>query len=827
MARILVKFIGHFLFFNSWSMFTSFFKVAFRILVRDKLNTLINVLGLAIGLAFSIIIFLYVYQETSYDRFHRDAERIFRVGIKGKISDNRFNHAVTPAPLSDALKREVPGVENSVRVARFGAWLVRRGNVRYNEDNIIFADRTFFSVFSFPLLSGTAEDVLSKPNSIVLSRSKALTYFGQENPVGKLLRIENDSTYYHVTGVMKDVPENSHMHFDMVGSLSTFGKMLHNERWVINYLYTYFRAEPGYPVDSINASVQVLIPKYVLPDYHKFLGIDPQSAISNNDSYNFIIQPITDIHLRSTFTAEYEPVGNILYVYLFTALAIIILVLSCINFITLTTARSADRAREVSIRKIAGSEKNILVRQFLIESSVLAFISMLLALFITELFLPAFNRYMVLDLRLSQLLNSSGILLMTGLILIIGIFSGLYPALHLSSFEPLDVLQNHRRKFSGRNYFRSGLVLFQLFISIGVITMTGIVMGQYKYLVHKDLGFDKENLLIIRRPDGLKNQLEEYKKEISNYPGIISVTNSTSIPGSIFPRIPYYLEGTPVTRNYAASHIMVSYGFDSTYQLHLTSGRFFAKDNPGDSSCCVINEAMASRLDEKELLGKNLVQLAAMPKKMHTYRIIGVVKDFNFEVLENPVSPMVMVLMPGNLEGYLTVRLRAGNPEPAIQNIKSTWEKYTTAYPFVSYFLDRDLQNRYNRVRETGRIFSVLSIVAMLIACLGLFGLVSYAYSRRGFEMGVRKAMGADPGTIILFEVRNIILLLLASSILAWIGVYFLVDSWLSGYAYKISLNALYFFVPFTAVLLVSLFTVYYQAYVAAHSNPAPALKYE
>ena len=761
-------------------MFTSFFKVAFRILVRDKLNTLINIFGLAIGLAFSIIIFLYVYQETSYDRFHRDSDRIFRVGIKGKISDNRFNHAVTPAPLAEALKREIPGVENSVRVARFGAWLVRRGDVRNNEDNIIFADRSFFSIFSFPLLSGNADDALSKPNSIVLSRTKALTYFGNDDPVGKLLRIENDSTYYTVTGVMEDVPENSHMHFDMVGSLSTFGKMMHDERWVINYLYTYFRVMPGFSVDTLDAHVQALIPKYVLPDYHKFLGIDPKSADNSADSYNFIIQPITDIHLRSTFTGEYEPVGNIIYVYLFTALAIIILVLSCVNFISLTTARSANRAREVSIRKIAGSEKNILIRQFLIESSVLAFLSMLLALFITELCLPAFNHYMELDLKLSQLLNSSGALLMIGLILIIGLFSGIYPALRFSSFEPLDVLQNHRRKFAGRNYFRSGLVLFQLFITIGVITMTGIVMGQYKYLIHKDLGFEKENLLIIRRPDGLKNQLEEYKKQISQYPGVISVTNSTSIPGSIFPRIPYYLEGSSVTRNYAASHIFVSYDYDSAYQLTLASGRFFEKIHPEDSTACVINESMARRLGEKELVGKNLIQLAAIPWKTHNYRIIGVVKDFNFEVLENPVAPMVMVLMPGNLEGYLTVRLHAGDHAPVIQNLKSTWEKFTTAYPFVSYFLDRDLQNRYNRVRETGRIFSVLSIVAMLIACLGLFGLVSYTYSRRGFEMGVRKAMGADPGTIILFEVRNIILLLLVSSILAWVGVYFLVNSWLT-----------------------------------------------
>ncbi len=256
-------------------MFTSFFKVAFRILVRDKLNTLINILGLAIGLAFSIIIFLYVHQETSYDRFHRDADRIFRVGIKGKISDNRFNHAVTPAPLAEALRHEVPGVENTVRVARFGAWLVRRGDVRNNEDNIIFADRSFFNVFSFPLLSGNADDVLSKPNSIVLSRSKALPILANEDPVGKLLRIENDSTYYSVTGVMEDVPENSHMHFDMVGSLSTFGKMLHDERWVINYLYTYFRALPGFSIDTLNTSVQALIPKYVCPIIINFWALIP------------------------------------------------------------------------------------------------------------------------------------------------------------------------------------------------------------------------------------------------------------------------------------------------------------------------------------------------------------------------------------------------------------------------------------------------------------------------------------------------------------------------------------------------------------------------
>jgi len=808
-------------------MFRSFFKVAFRILMRDSVHTLINISGLAIGLAFSIIIFLYVHQETSYDRFHQNADRIFRVGINGKVSLNRFHHAVTPAPLSNTLIREIPEVENSVRVARFGAWLVRYKDARFNEDRIIFADSTFFTLFSFPLLSGNAQDVLRKPKSIVLSQSKARLYFGKEDPLGKLLQIENDSTFYRVTGIMADVPKNSHMHFDMVGSLSTFDKMLEEHRWVVNFLYTYFLSKPGFSKETLQASLQPLVQRYVLPDYEKFLDIAPGTDENTGDTYSFVVQPITDIHLKSDFALEFEPVGNILYIYLFMALAVITLLLSCINFISLATVRSVYRAREVCIRKIAGSQKRILVRQFLVESSLLAFLSMALALFITEMALPPFNRYMVLDLRLSQLLNSSGALFMIGLILIIGVFSGLYPALHFSSFSTLNVLRNRPQKFSGRSHFRSGLVLIQLIMSMGAITMTGIVLGQYRYLVHKDLGFNKENLLIIRRPDGLKNKLNDFKKQIGRYPGVVSVTSSISIPGSSFPRIPYYLKGSPVTKNHSASSLFVSYGFDSTYRIHLQQGRFFNASQPGDSETCVINESMARQLGNHDLIGRTLVGLIPMHDRKYELRIIGITGDFNYEVLENPVLPMVMILVKGNPEGYLTVRLNPGDPETSIQHLKSVWEEYTTAYPFVCFFLDSDLQSRYGRVRETGRIFFILSIVAVLIACLGLFGLVSYANVRRGYEISVRKAMGADARKIILFEIRKVMMLLLISSMIAWIGIYFLVNSWLSGYSNFVELNALYFFLPFLAVLLISLITVYYQAYMAAHSSPGTVLKYE
>jgi putative ABC transport system permease protein len=491
----------------------------------------------------------------------------------------------------------------------------------------------------------------------------------------------------------------------------------------------------------------------------------------------------------------------------------------------LTTARATERAKEVSIRKIAGSERHTLVRQFLIESSLLALFSMALALFISELSLPVFNRYMDLDLRLSQLLNSSGIILVIGLIFIIGLVSGLYPALHFSSVDPL-ILINAKPNNSGHKRFRLVLVLFQLFIGIGVITLTGIVVGQYRYLIRKDLGFDHENLLVIRRPDGLKEKLEDYKKLIRNNSGVESVTNSTSIPGSAFSRHPYYLEGTSAARNYAAANVLVSFDFDSVYRLTLKEGRFFDRAIHSDSLACVINETMAKQLGGGNLVGQKLLQPTDKPGKRFAFTIIGVVKNFNFETLERPVFPMVMLLMPGNFEGYLTVRLN-GNPDNTIPFLRTSWEKYTSAYPFVSYYLDESLREQYQPVRETGKIFTLLSVVTMLIACLGLFGLASYTFSRKGAEIGIRKALGAAPENIILQEVSRIVTFLITSSLLSWIGVYFLARSWLSDYANRISLHPAYFVAPFGIILLVTLLSVLYRSWLAANANPGSALRYE
>lgn len=807
-------------------MFGSFFKVAIRIFLRDRAYTLINIFGLAIGLAFGIVIFLYAHKELSYDRFHENAKRIYRIGIKGQVADNTFNHAITPSPLARTAVREIPDIENAVRIGRFGAWLVRYGNAKYNEDNIIFADSTFFQIFSFPLIQGSPEEVIKKPFSIVLSRKAVERYFGQEDPIGKRLRIENDSTYYLVTGVMEDIPENSHMHFDMVGALSTYDKRL-NKQWVASFLYTYVLAREDASLEKIRKDLDNIVVKYVFPNYQKMLGVNEEQSASDKDHYSFIMQPLTAIHLKSDFTTEFEPVGKILHIYVFVALAIIILIFSCLNFMSLVTAHSIFRAKEVGIRKIAGSDRKILVRQFLLESSLMTFFGMAIALFITELALPAFSRYLGLHLSLRQILNSSGILLMIILILVIGLLSGLYPAWHLSKYNPAKTMRNWLQESPRKSYFRSGLVLFQLFIAIGVITMTLLIFGQYRYLINKERGYDTKDLVVIRRPDGLAGKLEAYKEQISRYPGIVSVTNSNSIPGGIFTHTPFYLEGSPVTQNYSAALILVSYGFDSTYRFEIARGRFFDRTVPTDSVSCVINETAARTMGIEDPLGKKIIHLTEKHNKRSEYSIIGVVKDFHLETLDNPIPPMVMILMPGNMEGYLTVRMTPENQDSTIQYLRTVWERYTSAYPFVSYILDNDRLSYYNPVRETGRVFSLLSIIAVLISSLGLFALASYNYFRRKREVGVQKALGASNRHIILQKIWKITGMTLGASVGAWILSYFLIKTWLRDYAYHTNANVLYFLAASGIVLIISLVTIYYHAWLLSRTNPGMALKYE
>jgi putative ABC transport system permease protein len=398
----------------------------------------------------------------------------------------------------------------------------------------------------------------------------------------------------------------------------------------------------------------------------------------------------------------------------------------------------------------------------------------------------------------------------------------------LSLYNPVAVIHSSFHDHYGKGRFRVGLVLFQLFLAVGAVIMTVIISFQFRYLVHKDRGYDTQNLVVIRRPDGLTNKLEAYKKQISLNPGVLAVTNTTSALGGSFSRNPYYLQGGKITKNLSISNLLVSYGFDSTYRIKMTAGRFFSRTLPADSATCVINETAVQQMGiTDDPIGKILIRLTDKPGKKINYKIIGVVKDFHFETLENPIRPLVMVLMPGNFEGYLTVRLTPANQDTTIQYLKTLWEEYTSAYPFVYYFLDKDSHEHYLPVRVTARIFTLLSVVNMLMAGLGLFALVSFSYTRRQREIGIQKAMGASILSIILHKVSKILTLVMIASLAAWIGVYFLIDAWFDDYAYHVNLNILYFLIPSLIVTLFSLVTIYYHTGLAARTNPGKVLKYE
>jgi putative ABC transport system permease protein len=802
-------------------MFTNFFKIAIRTFARYSVHTLVNVLGLAVGIAASLIIFLYVRNELVYDQFHKNADRIYRVVVNGKAVESTLDHALTPAPLASAVLKEVNGVEDAVRVARFGAWVITYNDVQYNEDAMIFADPSFFKIFSFGLINGDPDSVLVRPKSIVLSENAAHKYFGTEDPLGKLLMIENDTTFFRVTGIMKNVPATSHMHFDFVASLTTYPEIAMQEVWVTNMFYTYLLAKEDLSMDDLSVQLDALSEKYTRRAY--------SSLLEENDLLPaaFKLQPLKNIHLRSALQSEFESNGNILYVYLFTSLAIIILIVSCLNFINLSMARASKRAKEISIRKISGSGKRSLIPQFLTESSLLALIAMILGLFITELALPGINRYLGLDLMLSQLLSKWGLILMIVLMAVIGLISGIFPAMYLSSFDPVAMLKPYSYRGRAKDLRRELLLLFQFFIATGAIIMTIIVFRQYHFMINKNLGFETGNMLIIRRPDGLKDKLDFYKNVSLGNPGVQSVTNSTMIPGeNSFPKVPFAVEGDSNKSAIAIDYMFISETFASTYGIPVVEGRFF---QPGlysdDTAACVINETARLMLGIDDIAGEALISMGTQNK--YKYRIIGVTKDVSFETVDNPVRPLVMILMPGNYEGYLSVRLNTDDKEATIRFLRDEWMKLTTAYPFVSFYLDESLRDNYKPFRETGRIFFIVSITALLVACLGFYSLVSFRYNRNQYEIGIHKLLGAGIKEILLIQLKYLIVLVFIASVFAWAGAYLLAKAWMKDFYDHIFLNPAYFIAASTVLLVILVITSVYQSYSAASVNPGAVLKYE
>lgn len=807
-------------------MLKNFIIITLRSLRIHKVYTLVNILGLAVGMACAILISIYVLHELSYDKFHQYADRIYRVTVNGNIRGRDLEIAVTSPPMAKTLVDEFPQVEAAVRVARFGAWLVSNEDIRYNEDDFLFADPEFFNLFSFPLVDGNPDSVLAKPRSVVLTRSTAEKYFGEENPLGKSLRIETEDKPYIVTGLIEDVPSNSHMHFDMIGSLVTFEKYL-PDIWVGHNVYTYILTKENVRQSALDNEIDTLVDKYVSPQVEKYLGVSYESFIEGDNVLEYKLQPLRKIHLYSDLDVELEPNGKALYVYAFGVIALLILVIACLNFMNLSTANSSNRAREVVLRKVVGSERKMLIFQFLTESVLFSFFALILALLLTEIFMPYFNQYLNIDLQFQVLKNIPAISIILVFTLLLGLLAGSYPAFFISSYEPVKVLHGILSKGLKNRRVRSVFVVFQFFVSILIIIMALVVFAQVEFMLNKELGFVKERVLVIRRPDALKDKIDQFRQEILHHPNIESVTNSNSIPGRNFLTSTFIIETDSGQQNILMNQIFVSYDFREAFGLRMVEGRFFSPSIVTDSFACVVNEAAFREMGIDNPIGKYLSMPGYIKHADDQFRIIGIVKDFHFETVDKQIEPLVITLMPGNWEGYLNVRLSSKGIDKSIKYIEETWEKYTTEYPFLSFFLDQDFDKNYRSVIRTGRVLLIFALLSIFVACLGLFGLVSFTTNQRIYEIGVRKSMGATYIQVIFLLLREIIGLIFIAIIFAWTTAYIFSRFWLKDFYTRITLTPNYFFLAALIVLGLSILVVLQQCYRASRMEPSTALKTE
>jgi putative ABC transport system permease protein len=806
-------------------MLRSFFINAIRNMRKHSGYLVLNITGLTIGLTSFLLISLYVLNELSYDRFHKNFENIYRVKVKGMMAGSTLDQAITAAPMSQTLLVDYPEIEHSVRVNRSGAWLVKYGETRFNEDGVLFADSSFFSVFDFKLLSGDPKAALANPRSMVLTEKFAKKYFGKEDPMGKHISLEADTNLYTVTGVIQNIPENSHMKFDMLGSLSSLGDSRSTE-WLNHNYYTYIVLKNGTTEAQMEGKFPEVVIKYVGPEIKKFVGITLEDFQKAGNQFGYELEPLKDIHLKGAPQYQIEPSGSLSTVFIFSVIAVLILFIAIINYVNLATAKSAGRAKEVGIRKVSGSDKKGLVFQFIGESLIIVSIAAIIATLLMLVLTPAFNQLIGKEISLKLFSGYKGIIGIIALIIFVGTAAGSYPAFVLASFNPVDVLKGTLSPGSISKTLRGILVVFQFTVSIVIIIGAFVVYGQLNFMTSSDMGVEKDNLLIIRRPDALGKKLESFKEQVLQIPGVERIANATAIPGTNFNNNAFFLDNDPTKATYLINQDRVSFGFAETMGIKLSAGRFFSKEFGTDSLAVMINEAAVKALGLTDPVGKYLLR-PNNPGQFEKIRIIGIMKDFNIESLHKKISPVCFTLMKGNYEGYLCIRLNGINMQGTIRSIETVWKDYSNRQPFQYSFFADDFNKLYEAEFKTGRIFILFAILAIFIACLGLIGLITYMTTVRTREVGIRKTYGASETTIVTLLSKEVIILILISSVVAYPIAWFGSKMWLEGFAEKIIVNPIIYVIASLLGLAIGWLSIIYQALKAAGYNPSEALRYK
>ena len=803
-------------------MIKNYLKIALRNIRKHKGTSLINIAGLAIGIACSILIILFVTYEQSYDRFHDKADRIYRLAVKASIGDTKINQTYSSSETFRRLLVDFPEIEKGVKFLRLGRTPVVLNEKTFYESRLYAVDSTFYEIFTIPLIFGNPETVLTDPNTMVISRDTALKYFGDTDVVGKTLSADfswsSGRIDFQITGVSENVPDNSHFHYDLLVSSSSFPAAINNTGWSSNNFITYLLLEEGTSKTWFDEKLKEFTRRHVGPENY-------DAALVRGDFWEYFLQPITDIHLNSDLNGEFEANGNKTYVFIFSVISVIILLIACINFMNLSTAKSSLRAREVGLRKVVGSSRSKLMRQFLSESVLLSFISLALGLVIVQILLPAYRNFIGRELHLGYFDNILVIPSLLVLGLAVGVISGSYPAFFMSSFKPISVLRGNTGSSKGSSFLRNILVVLQFSISIFLIIGTLVVFQQLKFFQNTRLGFDKEQVLVVRNPDALGSKVAPFKEALRSNSQIINVSGSNTLPGSSFSNIGFGAEG--VDKSFTLNLCICDYNFLDTLKMDMAQGRFFSREFPTDSHAAILNEEAVEVLGWDNPIGKRINNWG---RERGNFTVIGVIKDYHYESLHQEIRPQALFLIGGyynRVESYISVRLNTENVSETIKFVGNSWNAFAPGKPFEYSFLDRDYDNLYTNERQIRSFFSIFSFLAIFIACLGLFGLAAFVADRKTKEIGIRKILGASVTKIVNNLNKSFVKWVLVANLIAWPAAWYIMNKWLQNFAYRIELSWWMFVLAAVLALLVALLTVSFQSVKAALKNPADALRYE
>lgn len=807
-------------------MIKNFIKTAWRNLSRNKVFSFINVFGLAVGLTCCMLISAYLYSELTYDTYAVNAKQIYRVVLRS-INGNATTEFPNPdVAVGPGIKNAFPQVLDYTRMTTNPPAFVSYETKKFKENNIIGAEANFFRMFSVPLLSGDSKTALAAPNSIVITKAVEKKYFGNSPGLGKALLI--GGVVFNVTGVIDKIPDDSHFHADIFTSLSTFVKPSTRQSWSNIGFYTYLLLDKNADPKAVEARFPVLVERNVVPEMQHDMGISLAEARKSAKTFVFFLQPLTSIHLHSAARFEFEPNGDIHYIYIFGALAIFILLLACINFTNLSTASAAKRSKEIGIRKVLGSAKNKLVSQFLTESVMLTLLATVFAFGMVCLLLPYFNDVSGKQFTIGFFFNYKALLLAVALTLFVGIAAGIYPAFFLSSFKIISILKgNNGSQQASKSNLRSSLIVFQFAISTALIIATFVVYQQLHYMQNKKLGYNKDQVLVINDGYVLGNNIVPLKRQLLSDNRVVNATISDNIPSynNAGGTVIYVKEiADKGARSEVTTGIYwVEDSYIPTLGMQIIKGRNFYPPSPADSTSVIINEAAVRELGigNDDPIGKTIIRSG-----QRHYTIVGVVKDFNSASAKQKIAPL-MILPIGKPVGNLIVRVKTRDVSKLITDIKARWNTYSSGEPFSYSFLDEKFASLYKSEERTGKIFTSFAVIAVIIASLGLFGLAAFMIRQRVKEIGIRKVLGASSGSITFMLSKEFLKLIVIASLIAMPVTWYAMSKWLQDFAYRINIEWWVFLLAGVIALLVAAITISFQSIKASLANPVKSLRSE